>query len=66
MKTSNERFTPDTISAADLRAILFYIDNQQLTVKELRDTLFQVQDQDKELPIDFALWAKLGVNTRQA
>lgn len=56
----------DTITARDIRAILFMVEDQGLTVKELRDILFRVEDQDKELPIDFALFAKLGVNTRQA
>ncbi len=33
----------------ELRALLFNLDNQDMTIKELRSILFQVENQDKEL-----------------
>lgn len=33
----------------ELRQMLTHVDNQQMTVKELRALLFQVEEQDEEL-----------------
>lgn len=37
------------MTTRELREMLFYVDNQELTVNELRAILFDVVDQDKEL-----------------
>lgn len=37
------------MTTREFRKMLFSVDNQELTVKELRDILFDVVDQDKEL-----------------
>lgn len=50
-----------TISAAELREVLFYLENQEMTVRELRAKLFETQEQDKQVEVNFALFAKLGV-----
>ena len=34
-----------------LRQILFYVDNQKLNVKELRETLFDIENQDDEIDV---------------
>ena len=34
-----------------LRQILFYVDNQNLNVKELRETLYDIENQDDEIDV---------------
>lgn len=51
----------NTITARQLREILFYLKDQDMTVQELRDALFQVEDQDQEFPVDYALPGKLNL-----
>lgn len=50
-----------TISAKDLRAILFHIDNQQLTIEQLRSILFNVKDYEKPVAVGFDMWRKMGI-----
>jgi hypothetical protein len=42
-----------------LREALFYLDDQKMTVEELRAMLFNVEDQDKEIEIGSDMWKKL-------
>ena len=37
------------MTARELRSILFNVENQNISVKELRDRLFAIEDQDSEL-----------------
>jgi hypothetical protein len=50
-----------TTTARQLREILFYINDQNMTVGELRKRLFDVQDQDAPITPQFNMWHKLGV-----
>ena len=56
-----ERNALETISARELREILFHISDDKMTVKELRAKLFDVQDQDKQIAIDFSMDSKLNL-----
>ena len=49
---------PTTISARELREILFYVENQKMTVEELRHKLFDVKDQDKQENVDMGLFRR--------
>ena len=49
----------ETITARQLRAILFNLANQEMTVSELRAMLFKVTDQDKEYSIDMGMFHKM-------
>ena len=51
----------DTISARELREILFHINDDKMSVKELRAKLFDVQNQDEQVSIDFAMEGKLNL-----
>lgn len=53
--------TKNTITARQMREMLFNLDNQQMTVEELRKRLFEVQEQDKPVNVDFSMWRKMGV-----
>ncbi len=53
-----ESGTP-TISARELREILFYLENQKTTVEDLRHLLFEATDQDKQVEINHALFTNL-------
>ena len=50
-----------TISAKELREILFHITDDKMTVKELRAKLFEVQNQDERVEINFAMEGKLNL-----
>ena len=51
----------DTISARELREILFNLSDDQMTVRELRAKLFEVQEQDKQVSIGFMMEFKLNL-----
>jgi len=44
------------MTTRELREILFYLSNQEMTVEELRAMLYQIEDQDAELEPGFAMW----------
>jgi len=46
------------MTTRERRDALFYLDNQGMTVKELRQMLFTIEDQDAELEMGFAMWCK--------
>ena len=50
-----------TISVRQLREILFYLDNQNMTVNDLRNKLFDVKHRDKQVDVNFAIYAKLDI-----
>jgi SHS2 domain-containing protein len=50
-----------TISVRQLREILFYLDNQNMTVNDLRNKLFDVKHRDKQVEVNFAMYAKFDV-----
>lgn len=50
-----------TITVRQLRAILFELADQQMTIEQLRKRLYDVEEQDKELPADVTLWWKMGL-----
>ena len=41
------------MNAKQLREALFYVENQGLTVAQLRQILFDIEDQDAELSFNF-------------
>jgi len=47
------------VTARELRLILFCIENQQMTVEELRHLLFDVPDQDSDLIVNFGMFKEL-------
>ena len=49
----------ETITARQLRQILFNVVNQDMTVEELRAWLFKVTDQDKEYNVDMAMFHRM-------
>ena len=49
----------ETITARQLREILFHVDDQDLTVKELRKLLFDAPEQDKPVSIGFSMFVKM-------
>lgn len=51
----------ETITADELRQILYHIDNQEMTVKELRRLLFGVKNSDREVTINFSMFKVMGV-----
>jgi len=51
----------ETITADELRRILFHIDNQEMTVKELRRKLYDCASGDSEVRIGFNMFKVMGV-----
>ena len=51
----------ETISARQLRSLLFHLDNQDMTIRELRMKLFRIEDQDKQVPATFGFDRNLGI-----
>lgn len=51
----------NTVTPRQLREALFHIENQALTVGDLRRYLFNVDDQDEPVAVDAALFDKLGI-----
>ena len=51
----------ETISARELREILFHITDDSMTAKELRAKLYEVREQDEQVIVGFAMEAKLGL-----
>lgn len=56
-----DNFDPDTITAEKLREILFYINDQNMTVAELRKRLFSIDDQKAVLIPGLGMWNRMGV-----
>lgn len=50
-----------TITAAELRMILFDVRDQEMTVGDLRRKLHDARDQDAEVAITRGMFAALGV-----
>jgi SOS response regulatory protein OraA/RecX len=49
-------------TARVLRLALVNLENQEMTIAELRRQLFEVEKQDEEIALlDYAMWRKLGV-----
>lgn len=51
----------ETISARELRQILFYITDQEMTVEQLRAKLFDVENQDDQKAIGFSMESALSL-----
>ncbi len=51
----------ETISARELRQILFYITDQEMTVEQLRAKLFAVENQDDQKAIGFSMESALSL-----
>jgi hypothetical protein len=60
-KMNSTEMDVQTISARQLREILFYLDNQDMTVRELRKQLFSVELQDKQVEVNFSMYDKLSI-----
>jgi len=56
-----DKTTLDEITPRQLRKILFHIDDEKMTVKELRAKLYDVREQDELVAVDFSMSYKLGV-----
>lgn len=52
---------PNLLTVRALRLLLVQLDNQDMTVSELRRKLFDVDEQDKPLKIDRSTWHELGI-----
>jgi hypothetical protein len=50
-----------TITADELRQILFHISDQEMTVKELRRLLFDCPKSGAEIAVGHGMFAKMGV-----
>ena len=68
MKQERDLTTIDTITPRQLRKILFHIDNEDMTVKELRARLFVkptdcdgVVSQDTPVDVGFSMSYELGL-----
>lgn len=48
-----------TLTARNLRAALFHLADQKMTVEELHAMLFEVSDQDAPIEIGFSMWLKM-------
>jgi len=53
------------MTVREIREALCYLDNQNMTVKELRAMLFNVADQDAEIELRIGMWAKLEARQAQ-
>jgi hypothetical protein len=51
----------ETISARELRKILFLITNEEMTVKELRYRLYLVEPQDEQVEVGFGMEYKFNL-----
>jgi len=51
----------DTITPRELRRILYQLDDQSMTVEQLRKALFDVDNQDEPLSIDIQMFRKWGI-----
>ena len=62
-KQERDLTTIDTITPRQLRKILFYIDNEDMTVKELRARLFEIPGiiQDEPVSVGFSMSYELGL-----
>jgi hypothetical protein len=62
-KQERDLTTIDTITPRQLRKILFHIDNEDMTVKELRARLFEIPNiiQDEPVSVDFSMSYELGL-----
>ena len=47
------------LTARNLRTALFHLENQNMTVKELRAMLYKIDAQDDDLELDFSMWIQL-------
>jgi len=47
------------LTARTLREVLFYLENQKMTVGQLRTMLFKVDNQDAPLQLGFSMWKRL-------
>lgn len=54
------------MNAKELRQALFNVGNQGLTVAQLRDLLFRMEDQDKALYMNFDIVEKIQQGKREA
>ena len=52
------------ITPRQLREILFYLQNQEMTVRELRQELFEVVEQDEPMEVGHAMFVKMGVERK--
>ena len=62
MATTNQTTQEiETITADELRNILFHIDNEEKTVKELRRLLFQSPWSGAEVTVGFGMFERMGI-----
>jgi hypothetical protein len=50
-----------TMTVRQLRAILFELVDQQMTIEKLRKKLYDVEEQDKAVEINTTFWWKQGI-----
>jgi chromosome segregation and condensation protein ScpB len=53
------------MNAKQLREALFYVENQGLTVAQLRQILFDIEDQDAELSFNWDTIAQHKANVKR-
>ena len=51
----------DKITARQLRQLLYYAADPAMTVRELREVLFDIKDQDAEYDVGFSLYINLMI-----
>lgn len=51
--------TEPEITARQLRAFLFFLQNQKMTIEDFRHMLFMVDKQDEVLVPDMGMWKRL-------
>lgn len=47
------------LTVRNLRTALYFINNQGMTIEELRHKLFEIEDQDAILEMGFSMWADM-------
>ena len=53
----------ETITARQLRSILFNVADQDMTVSELRAMLYKVTEQDKEYAINMGMFHRMALES---
>lgn len=54
------------MTAREFREIMFYLSNQKMTVEELREMLYLIEDQDAELEPGFSMWLRAEKKYRES
>lgn len=53
--------TASTMTVRQLRTILFELADQQMTIEQLREKLYDHEEQDKAVAVTSAFWWKQGI-----